>query len=419
MNNMNKVEYFRNRFAEEFNNKEYKKAVDTGRRLLYEQAFINRIGTENYINDMFNLGLAYENMGDIESAIEIFRGSAWYSSNLDNEGLLFAKCLTELAALLGEIGQDEPAYFMHAKACDILEGKLEANDPAFADSLYNLANAANEIDMPAYALHYHLKALKIREAAENKDDIINSLHSIAFIFESNEAYEEACGFAKNAVEHAQEVDDDLTYAVCCTYLADLYTKCDKLDDALDMYSIAADEIEFAVGKEHSAYLNSAFMKATILAKMSLYEEAITAYWEILDIFEDYLGTNHLFYANCLRNLAIVYENSGNLTLSKKTMLIAIRIKRTLKSCAILDIIFVLRLTLKLGLIEDAIYAVVYALMCLKSSSWDYSQGRSLILSVMTSEYHDEKSVFLDELEKLENSDRLKNIIDYWLEWEKT
>ena len=364
---MNKIEYFRNRFAEEYYKQEYKKAVDTGRRLLFEQSYINRVGTENYVNDMFNLALAYEKMGDIESAIEVYRSSAWYSSNLDHEGLLFARCLSGLATLLNDIGQNEPAYFMHAKACEINANKLEANDPAFADSLYNLANAAYEINMPAYALHYHLKALKIREMAENKDDIINSLHSIAFIFESSESYEEACSFAKNAVEHAQEVDDDLTYAICCTYLGDLYTKCEKLEDALDMYSIAADEIEYVTGKEHSAYLNSAFMKATILARMSLHHEAIALYREILEIFEDYLGTRHLFYANCLRNLSIVYESSGDLFMSKHTMLAAVKIKRKLNSCATLDIIFVIRLNLRLGLIEEALHALVYALMCLKSS----------------------------------------------------
>ena len=415
---MNKIDYFRSRFADEFHKKEYDKAVETGKRLLFEQAHINRAGTENYVHDMFNLALAYENAGDIESAVEVFRGSAWYSSILDNEGLLFAKCLTGLATLLSDMGHNESAYFMHAKACEINASKLGENDPELADSLYNLANAAIDINLPAFALHYHLKALKIREMAEDKKDIINSLHSIAFIFESNESYDEACGFAKNAVEHAQEVDDELTYATCCTYLGDLYAKCEKYDDALDMYCIATDEIEYVTGKEHSAYLNSAFMKATILAKMSLHNEAVYSFQEILDIFESYLGTRHLFYANCLRNLAIAYENSGDTFMSKITMLDAVRIKRQLNSCAVLDVIFVVRLSLRLGLIDEALKTLVYALMCVNSSSWSYVEGRSLILSIISTECKNEKAVFFDELEKLENSERLEEIIEYWQNWEK-
>ena len=415
---MNKVDYFRNRFADEFHSKEYSKAIETGKRLLFEQAHINSAGSENYVRDMFNLALAFENAGDIDSAVDVLRGSAWYSSLLDHEGLLFAKCLTGLATLLGGMGHNESAYFMLARACEISASKLGENDPKLADSLYNLANAAIDIDMPAFALHYHLKALKIREMAEDKEDIINSLHSIAFIFESNESYDEACGFAKNAVEHAQEVDDELTYATCCTYLGELYAKCEKYDDALDMYCIATDEIEYVTGKEHSAYLNSAFMKATILAKMSLHDEAIYIFQEILDIFENYLGTRHLFFANCLRNLAIAYENSGDTFMSKITMLDAVRIKRQLNSCAVLDVIFVLRLSLRLGLMDEALKTLVYAFMCLKSSSWSYSDGRNLVLSIVSSECKKEKAVFFDEIENLENSGRLKEIIEYWQNWEK-
>ena len=415
---MNKVDYFRRRFADEFYNMEFGKAIETGKRLLSEQAHINRAGTENYVHDMFNLALAYENAGDIESAVEVLKGSAWYSSLLDHEGLLFAKCLTGLATLISDMGHNESAYFMLAKACEIHVNKLGENAPELADSLYNLANAAIDNDMPAFALHYHLKALKIREMAEDKEDIINSLHSIAFIFESNESYDEACGFAKNAVEHAQEVDDELTYATCCTYLGELYAKCEKYDDALDMYCIATDEIEYVTGKEHSAYLNSAFIKATILAKMSLHDEAVYTFQEVLDIFENYLGTKHLFYANCLRNLAIAYENTGDNFMSKITMLDAVRIKRQLNSCAVLDVIFVVRLALRLGLIDEAIKTLVYALMCIKSSSWSYDEGRSLILSIISSECKNEKAVFYDELEKLENSGRLEGIMEYWQNWER-
>ena len=415
---MNKVDYFRSLFADEFHSMNYKKAVETGKRLLFEQAHINRVGTENYVHDMFNLALAYENAGDIESAIEVFRGSAWYSSILDYDGLLFAKCLTGLATLLSDLGHKESAYFMHAKACEIHLNKLSENDPLLADSLYNLANAAIDIDMPAYALHYHLKALKIRETTEDKEDIINSLHSIAFIFESSESYDEACGFAKNAVGHAQEVDDELTYATCCTYLGDLYAKCEKYDDALDMYCIATDEIEYVTGKEHSAYLNSAFIKATILAKMSLHDEAIYTFQEIIDIFENYLGSRHLFYANCLRNLAISYEHSGDVFMSKITMLDAVRIKRQLNSCAVLDIMFILRLSLRLGLMDEALKTLVYALMCINSSGWSYAEGRSLILSILSSECKNERAAFFDELDKLEYSGKLEGIIEYWLNWEK-
>lgn len=415
---MNKVDYFRKRFAEAYRKSNYSEAIEVGRLLLTELSRNGRAGTEGFINDTFNLALAFEKAGDIKSALEAYRSSVWHSGNIDSEGLLFARCLTSYASLLMEDGAVETAYFMYAKACDIKAKKLRAGDPLFADSLYNLANAAGEMDMMDIALGFHMEALEIRERNGDNADVVNSLHSIAFLHEKSKSLDKACEYAKRAVDHAIDIDDDLTYPRACIYLAELYAKNDRKDDALTMYSFASDEIDLMYGKEHSAYLNTAFTRATLLGMGNHYPEAAEAYTEILDIFGSRLGTNHLFYANCLRNLAIIYEKQGELHESRDTLLKVIKIKQKLNNCFSNDIVSVLRLDLKMGQHGEALYALVYALMYSEKSAWGHETCRDLIVSVIVSELGGESDAFFEMAERLTDSEQLDDIVRYWLAWER-
>ena len=415
---MNKVDYLRKRFADAFRKAHYSEATDIGKRLLAEMSRNGRTGSEAFASDAYNLALAYEKAGDLKSASEAYKSSVWHSGNYDNESLLFAKCLTSYAAMLSEAGATETAYFMYAKACDIKTEKLRTSDPLVADSLYNLANAANEVNMTDIALEYHIKALEIREKNGDLNDVVNSLHSIAFLHEKNKSLDKACEYAKRAVAQAIEIDDELTYPRACIYLAELYAKNNKPSDALEMYGFAADELGHLYGKEHSAYLNTAFTRATLLGMEAYYPEAEEAYMEILDVFRGLLGTNHLFYANCLRNLALIYEKQNELIASRDTFLKVVKIKQKISNCFSHDIISVLRLNLKMGLDREALEALVYALMYCDKSSWGYETCRNLIASVILSDYVHESVDFFRMAEELEGSPQLSDIIDYWTMWEK-
>ena len=414
---MNKVDYLRKRFADAYRKANYNEATDIGKRLLAELSRNGRSGSENFACDTYNLALAYEKAGDLKSASEAYKSSVWHSGSFDNESLLFAKCLTSYAALLSNAGAIETAYFMYAKACDIKSRKLKASDPSFADSLYNLANAANEIDMTEIALEYHMEALEIREKNGDTLDMVNSLHSIAFLHEKNKSLDKACEFAKRAVAYAIEIDDELTYPRACIYLAELYAKNNKANEALEMYNFAADEIGLVYGKEHSAYLNTAFTRATLLGMEAFYPEAEKAYTEILDVFFGLLGPNHLFYANCLRNLALIYEKQGELLLSRDTFLKVVKIKQKLANCFSQDIISVLRLNLKMGLDREALEALVYALMYGEKSAWGYDTCRNLIITIIMNEYKFENEDFFQMARELDGSPQLDEIINFWTAWE--
>ena len=416
---MSKVDYLRKRFADAFRKSNYVEAADIGKNLLSELSRNGRVGTEGYINDTYNLALAYEKAGNIKSASEAYKSSVWHSSNYDSESLLFARCLTSYATLLSEAGAVETAYFMYAKACDIKSKKLKSGDPLFADSLYNLANAACEMDMTDIALDYHMEALEIREKNGDCADIVNSLHSIAYLHEKNKALDKACEYAKQAVSHAIDIEDDLTYPRACIYLAELYAKNNKNDDALEMYSFAVEEIDLMYGKEHSAYLNTAFTRATLLGIESYYPEAEEAYREILDIFHSLLGPNHMFYANCLRNLALLYEKQGALLLSRDTILKVVKIKQKLGSCFARDIISVLRLNLKMGHDGEALQTLVYALMHSDKSALGHETCRDLIISVVSNERKNDSEAFFEMVNDLEDAPQLEDIINYWKIWENT
>lgn len=416
---MTKIDFFRGHFREQFGRGDYKGAIETGKRLLMEQAYINMAGTENYARDMYNLALAFEESGDTLSALETYRNTAWHSSNLDENGMLFAKSLSGMAAIVGEMGQAEPSYFMHAKVCEIYSANMGDDAPEFADSLYNLASAASEMGLGKDALKYHKKALEIREKAGGSEDILDSLRSIAAACEAAEAYDEACDYAKRAAELSRDESDAGTHANCCAYLGGLHAKRGDIEEALEMYTSAARALRGSLGKKHSAYMNMAFARANILTKAGKLFDAAAAYGEIIEALEERPGSRSLFYAGCLRNLAVVYETAGDWMAARATLMKSMNAKRSLKSDLMLDAVFLMRLNFKLGLDREAFGALVYALMCLQFSPWGYDDARALIVSVLMSEAGDDCGLdfFADEIDGLPDSGEMDEHIDQWIDWE--
>ena len=416
---MNKVEYFRRLFQEEYESGRYDEAIELGKLLLTELVNNNCGGTEGYINDTFNLALAYENTGDLQSAAEAFRSTVWHSGNIDSESMMFIRCLTSYAVLLGKLGAHEAAFYMHAKVCEICSRNLGSQHSVFADGLYNLANAANEIDMPDSAMYYHQMALGIRENSDNISDIINSLHSIAFLHEESNSMEMACEYARRAMCYAVDASDIDVYPSACIYLAELYAKCEKYADAIEIYDSAMLEIRTQFGREHSSYLNTAFSRAMLLGKEGRYEEAEVAFSEIIDTFENHFGTHHLFYSNCCKNLAVVYERMGMLMESKGAMLEAVSVRRRFGKCMPSDFISIMRLALMLDNYDEAIFTLVYVIMLSDSVPWADSQSRNMVMQLLSKLPEDTLEPLLQRMANVGGcKGACESLVLHWLKWEK-
>jgi tetratricopeptide (TPR) repeat protein len=412
---MKKVDYLRKLFAEKYEEKNLDAAVETGEILLREH-WHNKNWTRGYADDLFNLACVHEECGNLERAAELYSDSARQISLCEGESLSLAERINNLATVLIRLGLVEPAFFMLGNVTAIRRRFLGEHSPLYADSLYNLANAAAEAGKRTESLKYHLQALKIRENEGHTADIINSLHSIAFLHEAASEYEKAVSYAETAMKHAN--CDSRGYAGACNYLASLYENSQKYEEALPLYDEVLQTTKFSVGREHSAYLNVALRRANLLAMLNRPHDALDAHEEIREVFAEVSGTQHIFYANCLRGMAMLHKTLNNPERAEELILDAMKIRRTLCEDITLDITFLIHLHVQQDNSEKALEALIYALMCSGSNSPEFSDFLDMMAEVFAQKETPVTNEFITAMEVLNDREKLRPILNKWAAWEK-
>ncbi|MCL2387580.1 MAG: tetratricopeptide repeat protein [Defluviitaleaceae bacterium] len=411
---MTKINYLRKCFTENYNQQDLESAAKIGEILLREHWHNCNTQTKGYANDLFNLACVYDETGNLERAAELYSDSARQIAMLEGEGLSFAERVNSLATVLARLGITEPAFFMMGSATAIRRRELGAQSPIYADSLYNLANIASDVGKRKESLRYHL-ALEIRENEGHTDDIINSLHSIAFLHEAASEYEKAIHYAETAMRYS--IGDDETYARSCNYLAGLYEVNKSYKAALPLYEQVLEITVTEAGREHSAYLNVSLRRANLLALMEREYEALSAYEEVRDTFARISGTQHIFYTNCLRGMAMLHKNLGNAALAESLIMEAMKIRRTMCEDIMLDITFLIRLHLQAKNPEKALEALIYALMCSGSNSQEYKDMLSMLVEMFQSTDLPVTSEFITAMEVLNDREKIRPILNKWTAWE--
>jgi len=416
---MNKISYLRSEFIKQFNSRNFSAAVETGDILLREHWHNRFMWTKGYADDLYNIACVHDEMGNLERAAELYSDSARQIAVVEGESYGYAVRLSNLAIVLGRMGIVEPAFFIHGQVVSIFKNRMDRHSPKYANSLYNLANAAIDAGHKREAFRYHMDALKIREKISNKTgdttDVVNSLHSIAFLYESSNDNEKAAAYAKAALD-ISDGDDNLT-AVSCNYLAGLYERMEKYDEALPLYGRVQEIIRQQVSTEHSAYLNVAFRRASLLAKMKRPREALECHEEIRDTFLNMSGEKHIFYANCLRNMAILHNGLGEYHEAENLILESIKIRRDIDDITA-DIVFLIRLYMSGGDREKAIEALIYALMRASSDAKNVVDLVDALAGAFTDPNFISEEL-LSAMESLNDIEKLAPIISKWVEWESS
>jgi tetratricopeptide (TPR) repeat protein len=361
------------------------------------------------------LACVHDELGNLERAAMLYSDSAAQISVTEGETLPFAERINNLASVLLRLGLTEPAFFMFGNVSAIRRRELGEHSPLYADSLYNLANAASEAGQRSESLRLHLEALKIRNNEGHVDDIINSLHSIAFLYESSQEYEKAAMYAETAMAFSRGKNEN-AYAGACNYLAELYDTDRRYKDALPLYDRVLEITKREAGRKHSSYLNVALRRANLLAKLGQHEESLAAHEEVSGIFARETGTNHVFYANCLRGMAMLHRNLDDPLRAEELMLEAIKIKRGFLEDTTLDITFLIRLYIGENNCAKALDALIYAMMCAAADSPDFPE----LLHTLVAAFPDNpetRATFRHSIDILNNPEKLRPIIAKWEEWE--
>jgi tetratricopeptide (TPR) repeat protein len=408
---MNKISLMRHRIQELYDERDLAGAVATGEALLREH-FVNPCEKGmSYADDLFNLAYLHDTLGNFERAMFLYYESAREVVANSGESLAFAYRLNNLAALLSSRGYADNAYHLLQHVTRIQRGALNADDPQLADGLYNMANAVAELNKPAEAMKLHQEALRIRRAAGDPADIVNSLHSMAFIQENRKDIKHALQYAKEAMQSAQSDD----YFSAGFYLAGLYDESENFQQAENLYRDILSWVEKRADRTHSAFINVSLRLAHVLARQDKPEEALAIFEEIVGTFSKIDGEGHLFYANCLRSMAILYRTVGQPSKAEELMLQSIKIRRNNSDDTLEDLIFLFDMFLTGGKIQKAYELLVYLLMRYKSNEKHFKDAICESFAKMNRQ---QLEILLPALEGMDNRDLLAPIISRWEEWEK-
>lgn len=413
---MTKIAYLRKAWAEKYEEDDLKATAEIGEALLNEHWRNKNLRTLGYADDLFNLACVHEQLGNFERAAALFSDSAQQQFAANGDELSYADRVNSLAAVLIRLDMAEPAFFMLGNVAAIRRRHLGENDLGYADALYNLANAASEAGQKKEAIRYHAQALKIREIKAPAPDIITSLHCLAFLHEEIGDYNKAIDFAQTAAEYS--CADDIAYAKACNYLAELYENAKEYDAALPLYEEVLEIAEYETDRSSSVYLNVALRRANLLSLLNRPKEALAAHEEISKTFASTSGRRHIFYANCLRGMAVLHDTLGDAARAEECILEAMKIRRTMYEDITLDVTFLIRLHLRENNTEKALEALVYALMCSGQNSPEFNEMLDNLVEVFNQTKNPATGEFMNAMELLNDREKLRPILSKWEVWEK-
>ena len=293
-------------------------------------------------DDLFNAALIYEEIGQLEEAARLYKESAiqicgcesrfmgigsLFLDLSEKDWLALAPRINNLAAVLARMENFQAAYhhFMLTKAIYV-----RFNHPNAVDIVYNMGNLAADTNHTKEALDWHKDALEKRnKVGKNSEDILYSLHSIAFIHEEKGEYEKAISYAETALNHATGADSTSANI----YLAELYEAGGEPDKALELYTQVLSEMT-QTGYRRCDYLTILSRRANLVSKTGTPMEALKLQEEVLNMYNsltslDIDDLDNMFYANCLKNMAALNHAIGETATAEDYMLKSIIVQKTL------------------------------------------------------------------------------------------
>ena len=402
---MSKINHLRSRIQTEYKNRKLPEAAALGEALLSEHYNLPE-PAKGFTDDLYNLALIHDEMGQLDKAAALYSESSRHLE--DNDFFSLAKRSGNLAGVLARMGAIEPAYHFFYQTKHIYQHFVGPSNPDYADSLYNLANISASAGQFDEALKWHGEALKIREKTGVPEDLLHSLHSMAFIHQQEGDYKKAISYAKKALEKASKSD----YASACIYLAELYEINNEDEKALALYEEVLEKIT-KEGCKRADYLTVLCRKAYLKGTTGQIAESIALHQEVCRLYQSLSrlntpGLDDLFYTNTLRNMAILNSAIGETSLAEKYMLQAIRTHKSKNGDNIKDICFLIRLYLANDTYDKAIDMLIFALM---NTGAEATKTINALTDAFTNAK--DKQKLLAAMKKVNNYEKIQPILEMW------
>jgi len=322
---MTKISHLRARLQEEYQKRNLTQAADIGDALLTEHTSNNHT-SPGYSNDLYNVALVYDELDETEKAAAIYAASIrhmnWPGNRIphtiflhslsDDQCLALSIRFNNLAGTLARMGDYGQAHDMYVWV-RALNTRLPDHPNAVSDNLYNIANVAASANNTDEAIRIHNQALTQRKQEGTPQDITNSLHSLAHIYEETGEYEKAIPLAESALDYTQGG----THASACTYLAELYEQDGQPQKALELYETALSQITSSnsTRRDHMTILSR---QALLTSKTGDTKKAIKLLKEVLNMYNNLTGLDletidNNLYEDCLRTMEdLAGQNRGAL-----------------------------------------------------------------------------------------------------------
>ena len=383
---MTKTGYFRHKMYERFNEGRYREAADIGESLLKEHWNNHTMWSKDYSDDLFNAALAHEKINNLGRAAELYSDSARQIGTgirVDDLAMLVDR-LTNLGFILRSQGLIFPSALIYAQIIDACSKIKDKYPLKLADAFYNMGNVLATDGQNDEALDQHKRSLEIRkdiymEASDDSicRDIVNSCHSIAFVYEDEEEFELAIEYAQMAMIYS----DSTNHANCCHYIAELYEANEMIDDAIFYYKMTLEDLKGITGRSHSSYFNVSSKLAALLSGSGKLEEALDISLKMLSYIEKSNISSSLAYINCMRNIAILYDDIGDDDLAEDYMLRALALRVKFLDDASYEIIFLLKKYITKKRKDDAIGMLVLAMLKIGDEHFNIDKAVNALISV--------------------------------------
>jgi len=166
-----------------------------------------------------NIGLIYQDQGDIPKALEYYHKSLKIQEEIGNkEGI--ANGINNIGFAYVNQGEILKGIEYHHKSLKIQEEI--GNKEGIATSLNNIGFIYDQQGDISMALEYYHKSLKIREKIANKEGVAASLHNIGVIYKHQGDISKALQCLKKSLKIYEEIDDNYGIAYALNSIGGIY-----------------------------------------------------------------------------------------------------------------------------------------------------------------------------------------------------
>ncbi|MCL2404583.1 MAG: tetratricopeptide repeat protein [Defluviitaleaceae bacterium] len=422
---MTKIGYLRRRLNDEYHKRNLPRAADIGDALLKEH-MTNHFASPGYANDLFNVALVYDELGELERAASMYAASIrhicghgrqlpqtiFLHSLSDAECLALSMRFNNLAGVLAQMGDYDQAREMYTWVRGLNSRAQPGHMQAVSDNLYNMGNVAACVNNKDEALRLHGQALIQRKQDGAAQDVINSLHSLANIYEQTGEYEKAIPFAESALEYSKGG----IHAGACCYLAELYELNCQHDKALELYEKVLEEIS-ETGCMRRDYMTVLNRQAYLTGMAGDTNKAITLHKEVFDMYNSLTGLDLgnmdvAFYPDSLRNMAMLNNSIGETSLAEDYMLESIKTRREAGGEDINDICFLIRMYLKNDDYDKLMGILIYAL---SQAGGPKSPNATATIDAILDSFSDAENthMLLAAIKDVNDTDVIRSFLDMW------